>query len=349
MVTQIVAGRVYDYSRVIGRGVVSGAGFTLPVAMCPGPDDTLYVVSRGSEYIPGAPWNKVVHGARVGVFTIGDADGAEQWVSEFGSYGDAPGELIWPAGVALDSAGNAYVTDEWLNRVSIFDRAGRFVTHWGVAGSAPGQLDGPSSILIDETDTVYVSDGHNHRVQQFATDGTFQAAIGGYGSGPGQFNAPWGITRDADGCLYVADHKNNRVQKLSPDGEYIAEYGSYGTGRGQLNRPADVAVDPDGEIYICDWGNSRVQVFTPEGRFLTSLLGDAQELSKWAAPVVAASPQVIKRRREVKNIEVEWRLALPSGVLFDADRSRLLIADTQRNRLQIYNKVKGYVSAQRNL
>ncbi len=349
MVTQIVAGRVYDYSRVVGRGAVSGAGFTMPVSLCLGQDDRVYVVDRGSEYIPGAAWNRLVHGARIGVFAIGGENEDEEWLAEFGSYGDADGELIWPAGVALDSRGNAYVTDEWLNRVNVFDRQGNFVTHWGREGSGPGQFRGPNGILIDREDTVYVVDGRNCRVQKLAADGTYRSEFGQPGTGEGQFNNPWGLALDQEGCLYVADTGNNRVQKLTDQGRFIAQYGSYGAGRGQLNRPSDVAVDPDGEVYVCDWGNSRVQIFSREGRFLTSLLGDARELSKWARPVVNANPEVLKRRREVKNMAVEWRLAMPTAVAFDSHRSRLLIADTQRNRIQIYNKLQNYVSAQRNL
>ena len=349
MVTQLAAGRVFDYNRSIGRGAVAGAGFSLPVGMCLGQGDLVFVASRGSEYIPGAPWNRIGHGARVGVISIGSEPEDEEWLSEFSRYGDAAGELIWPAGVALDSQGNAYVTDEWLNRVSVFDRDGKYATNWGAEGSGPGQFSGPAGIHIDSQDTVYVVDGRNHRVQKFATDGTYQSEFGGFGSGPGEFDSPWGITLDSQGYVYLADHKNNRVQKLTAEGEFVAQFGSYGANRGQLNRPSDVAVDPDGDVYVCDWGNDRVQVFAPEGRFLVSLVGDAQELSKWARPVVTANPQIMKRRREVRNIEVEWRLAMPSSVVFDAAKGRLLIADTHRNRIQIYNKVRGYVSAQRNL
>ena len=349
MVTQLVAGRVFDYSRVVGRGAVSGAGFTMPVDICLAGEDRIYVVDRGSEYIPGAPWNKMAHGCRVGVFTIGDENEDEEWVTEFGDYGDAVGEFIWPAGVALDSQGNAYVTDEWMNRVNVFDPQGKFVGCWGSEGSGPGQFLGPNRILIDSQDTVYVVDGRNHRVQKLGLDGTYQSEFGGFGDGEGQFNSPWGLTIAPDGCLYIADTKNNRVQKLTTDGEFIAQFGSYGTGRGQLNRPSDVAVDAEGDVYVCDWGNSRVQVFAEDGRFLTSFVGDAQELSKWARPVVNASPQGLMRRREVKDLSVEWRLAMPQAVAFDPSRKRLLIADTQRNRIQIYSKLHNYVSAQKNL
>ncbi len=349
MVTQLVAGRVFDYSRVVGRGAVSGAGFNTPVDMCLASEDKIYVVDRGAEYVPGAPWNKMSHGSRIGVFYIGGENEDEEWIRDFSGYGDCDGELIWPAGVALDSKGNAYVTDEWLNRVNIFDPEGDFVTHWGAQGSGPGQFLGPNRILIDDQDTVYVVDGRNHRVQKLGLDGSYQSEFGSFGDGEGQFNGPWGLTLGEDGYLYVADTKNNRAQKLTTDGEFVAEFGTYGTGRGQLNRPSDVAVDSEGDVYVCDWGNSRVQAFAADGRFLTSFIGDAQEFSKWARPAVNASPQALLRRREVKDLSVEWRLAMPQAVAYDNTRNRLLIADTQRNRIQIYNKLDTYVSAQKNL
>ena len=349
MVTQLVAGRVFDFSRVIGRGAVSGAGFNTPIDMCLTGGDKVLVVNRGAEYVPGAPWNKMAHGSRIGVFTIGGENEDEEWVSEFGDYGDGVGEFIWPAGVALDSRGNAYITDEWMNRVNVYDADGKYVTHWGTEGNGPGQFLGPNRILIDEQDTVYVVDGRNHRVQKLGLDGSFKAEFGSFGKGEGQFNSPWGLTIGPDGYVYIADTKNNRVQKLTTDGEYEGEVGSCGTGRGQLNRPSDVAVDAEGDIYVCDWGNSRVQVFGADGRFLTSFVGDAREFSKWARPAVNASPQALLRRREVKDLSVEWRLAMPQAVAYDHSRNRLLIADTQRNRIQIYSKLENYTSAQKNL
>ena len=79
------------------------------------------------------------------------------------------------------------------------------------------------------------------------------------------------------------------------------------------------------------------------------LAGDAQELTKWAQAIVGTNPGAVKRRREVKNIEIEWRLSMPTGVTFDTAKNRLFIADTQRNRLQIYDKLKEYAGPQRNL
>ena len=349
MVTQLVAGRVYDYCRTVGRGGVSGAGFNSPVDVALGQDDQVYVLNRGWEFVTNVPWNRTARGTRVSLITIGDEIGDEGFVTEFSKYGDGPGELIWPAGLALDSQGRVYVTDEWLDRVCVFSGDGDFITSWGSSGANPGDLDGPSGIVLDPQDNLYLVDSRNHRVQVFSTEGALQACWGSFGSGEGEFNAPWGITLDDDGYVYVADHKNSRVQKFTAGGEFIAQFGAAGSVRGQLERPAGVAVDPDGDLYVCDWANNRVQLFAPDGRFVTSFIGDAQELSRWARQVVDVSPETLKRRREVRSLEPEWRLALPRGVTFDPRRSRFLIADTQRNRLQVYNKLKDYSEPQRNI
>ncbi|MGH8059432.1 MAG: NHL repeat-containing protein [Candidatus Entotheonellia bacterium] len=349
MLTTIAAGRVFDFSHAVGRGALSGMGFRMAISIALGEGDTLYAVNRGWEQVQNVPANRTQLGTRVGKFTIGPVPGDEEVVSDFSKPGNGPGEMIWPAGIALDSQENVYVSDEWLNRVSVFDKDGTYLRHWGTSGSDDGELNGPSGIAIDPQDTLYIVDSRNHRVQQFTKSGQFLSTWGSLGSAPGQFNAPWGISIDQQGSVYVADHKNHRVQKLTPTGEFIMQFGSYGTGKGQLNRPTDVAVDPEGDVYVCDWANQRIQVFAPDGKAVTSLIGDAQELSKWAKMSLEASPDAMKRRREVRSLEQEWRFAFPTAVLFDAKYGRLIVADTQRNRLQIYNKLKNYTTAARTI
>src|SRR5688572_18764285 len=349
MLTTLAAGRVFDFSHVVGRGGGSGMGFSRAVALALGEGDTVYVLNRGAEQIKDMPWNRTQVGTRVGKFTIGPVPGDEEFVADISRPGDGPGQLIWPAGLALDRQENVYVTDEWLNRVSIFDQDGNFLREWGTAGSDDGEFNGPSGITIDAQDVLYIVDSRNHRVQKFTTDGQFLSTWGSLGSGPGQFNAPWGITLDQQGHVYVADHKNHRVQKFTANGQFIMQFGSYGTRKGQLNRPSDVAVDPEGDIYVCDWANHRVQIFDPDGKIVTSLRGDAQELSKWAKMTLASSPDAMKRRREVHSLEREWRFSYPTAVIFDEKHGRVIVSDTQRNRLQIYNKVKNYTTAARTI
>ena len=320
-----------------------------PAATAIGSGDTVYVLMRTIEQVAGVPWNRTGANAKVGKLTIGTAPGEEEYVCDIGKYGDAEGELIWPAGLALDGQENVYVTDEWLNRISIFDKESNFLSMWGSPGQGDGELNGPSGIAIDRQENLYIVDSLNHRIQKFTKEGEFLANWGGFGDGEGEFNAPWGVATDGGGNVYVADHKNHRAQKFTSEGELMAVFGSYGTGRGQLNRPSDVAVDPDGDVYVCDWANNRVQVFGPEGEFITTFVGDAQQLSTWHQRTVDANADVAKARRRAYSLEPEWRFALPTGVTFDDEKWRLVVADNQRRRLQIYNKLKGYTEAQFNL
>ena len=333
MLTTVVAGRVYNFSHAVGQSLTSGAGFHFPTAVAIAKDGVVYVANRSDESNISP---------RVSKITIG-APEEEEFICEFGTYGDADGEFIWTSSLALDRDENVYVADESLHRISIFDKHGNFLDKWGTFGAGNGELNRPSGMAFDQEDNLYIVDSMNNRVQQFTKDGTFLAKFGEEGSEEGQFSLPWSITIDSQGDVYVADWQNHRVQKFSPDGTFLTNIGTYGTGVGELNYPSDMAIDHEGDVYVCDRANDRVQIFGPEGEFITSLNGDAQQLSKWAKQRVADNPDIQKARRRVKNLEQEWRFSFPTGVAFDEAKDRLIVSDCCRCRLQIYIKDKNYV------
>ena len=342
--TQTVAGRTYDYSHAVG-----GRYMGSPCSIAVGSGDVVYVLLRGSELVGNVPWNRTGSGARVGKFTIGTVPGEEEFTHEFGNYGDEEGKFIWPTGLALDSQENMYVTDEWMDRVTVLDKDGNLVQVWGSSGQGEGQLSGPAGIALDENEDLYIVDSRNHRVQKYTRDGKFISQWGSLGSGEGELDSPWGMDIDNQGYIYVADHKNHRAQKFTPDGQFVAKFGSYGNGPGQLTRPTDVTVDLEGDVYVCDWVNDRVVSYDADGRYITTFIGDAQQLARWHQQTVDANADVIKARRRVHTLEPEWRLSMPRAVTFDKGKGRLLIGDTNRGRLQIYTKVGDYLEPQFNL
>lgn len=290
-----------------------------------------------------------VFGVRIGIFSLGLEPGDEEFVNEFSAYGDQPGQIMWPAGIAINRHGIIYVTDEWLNRISVFDRTGTFLTTLGSYGSGENQFNRPSGICTDNDDNIFIVDSLNHRIQKLDSDGSVITTWGSYGAEEGEFNSPWGISLDKNGHIYVADHKNHRIQKFDPNGRFKTQFGKFGIGIGEMTRPSDIAVDPDGDVYVCDWANSRIQIYDPNGNFLTSLVGNAHELTKWAKHSVDSNPDLQKARRRVRSLEPEQRFAMPTGVTFDKTMNRLIVADTQRYRLQIYNKITDYIEPQFNL
>jgi DNA-binding beta-propeller fold protein YncE len=365
--TTVARGRVFDWSHAVGRGAARGTGFNYIQTMCLGKNGVIYTTNRGNENNFGMHANKVQLGG----------PGEEELLHDFYEYGEGDGNSTWPFGIAVDEGRDrVYCSDEWTNTISVFDTDGKFLQKWGSTGSGDGQFVRPAGIAVEKSGNVIVVDSGNSRLQVFSPDGKFVGKCGGPGKGPGEFDQPWGITLDKDGNMFVADWNNHRVQKLSPQGKCLMTLGSFGqitkpegsyavTPLGpyiaadsekaghprtdQFNHPTDVAVDSDGDIYVCDWGNHRVCVFDPEGGPVTTLIGDAQILSKWGQQSIDANPDMMKARRRVKSLEPQWRFCFPTQVEFDPDNDQVIVADSQRNRLQIYKKVRNYSDFQANL
>jgi len=328
MSTPAISIPTYQYSHTIGNAAAANqAGFRSPVDVALGQDGLLYVLNSSSEALAQGKW--------VAKCTID-----EDYLGSFGSYGTEDGQFTWPNSLALDKEGNVYVTDEYLNQISVFDRDGTFLRKWGTEGDGDGQWNRPAGIAFDGEDNLYVVDSLNHRVQKFMSDGRFLGDWGGPGTGEGQFNAPWGIDVDEQGNVYVADWRNHRIQKFNAEGKFLMKFGEAGDGDGEFNRPSGVAVDQEGYIYVVDWGNDRVQGFDPQGGFVTKFIGDAG-LSKWGVDRLAANPEnMLGARQQAKSLDPEKRFFHPVGIEVDSE-NRIIVVDCGRHRLQIYQKVSG--------
>lgn len=132
----------------------------------------------------------------------------------------------YPAGIALDSQGNAYVAFAESRRVLKFaptaDKSLRFLFDWGGQGVGNGQFADTYEVAVDRNDNVYVADGGNNRIQVFDSEGNYLTQWGGAkGSEPGQLNSPAGIAFDSADNIYVADWYNHRIQKFSRGGPVL--------------------------------------------------------------------------------------------------------------------------------
>ena len=334
MVTEI-SPITFAYSHTVGRQENrSGNGFFYPVAITRDEDNLLYVVNRGSETPAFFPCKRV---------TVLNMD--EELVREFGTKvppeeadASAPdGTFMWPTSIALDKEGIAYVADEWLNRISVFDKTGECISKWGTPGERDGEIAHPSGLAFDGDDRLYLVDSANHRVQIFTKEGKFISKWGTNGSGEGEFSHPWGIAIDLNGDVFVADWRNDRIQKFDRDGRFLMKFGSSGNGDGEFNRPSGVAVDKDGVIYVTDFKNDRLQIFNPDGSYITQLTGDAT-LSKWGRERLELDPGMMRGRDRAQGLmEREKLFNGPIAVEVDDD-GRVFVVETARQRLQVYRK-----------
>src|SRR5260370_40814343 len=90
-----------------------------------------------------------------------------------------------PAGIAVDSDGNVYVSDYALDRLVKFGPDGTVLAQCGSSGSSLGQFNSPFGVALDEHNPLYVADQLNNRLQRFGPDSTVMAAWAAPGSGAG--------------------------------------------------------------------------------------------------------------------------------------------------------------------
>ncbi len=178
-------------------------------------------------------------------------------------------------GIAVDSAGNLYVTDYENERVYIYMQPSGFAT-WNSAGSGNGEFAGPIGVAVYSTTYVYIADYRNNRIQRFTsifTTGSYSMQWGTKGNGNGQFEGPTGVAVDStNSWVYVADTFNNRIQKFDLNGNFLLKWGAEGSGNGEFKRPQGVAVDSSGNVYVTDTNNHRIQKFDSNGNYLIQWL-----------------------------------------------------------------------------
>jgi len=130
--------------------------------------------------------------------------------------------LAAPSGLALDSTGNLYVADGYLEgkegRILLVDAASRSIT------TILSNLLQPSGLAFQSPEVLCFSESGGHQVRCLNLEthtvkvvaGTGEAGFSGDG-GPAecaQLNRPSGISFDQNGDLYIADTGNQRVRRV---------------------------------------------------------------------------------------------------------------------------------------
>ena len=203
-------------------------------------------------------------------------------------------QLNLPTGIALDAAGDVYISDSLNNVVRMVNLAGVISTfagnglpgYSGDGGGATaadptitGMLTNPLGLAVDKSGNVYIADNGNHAIRRVTTDGNINTFAGnqvyqfGYsGDGSAATNAqldfPTDVAIDSSGNVYIADYGNFVVRQVTKDGN-IHTYAGNDTnafaGDGgvatsaSLFQPYGVAVDSSGNLYVTEYGDGRVR------------------------------------------------------------------------------------------
>jgi len=200
-------------------GTGAAAQFNSPGGMAIDANGTIYVADSGNNTI-----RKVTAGGVV--TTIAGTAGVKGSSDGTGSAAS----FYEPGGLALDAAGNLFITDTGNNTIRKLTPAGVVTTFAGTArdmqicqdgtGSA-ASFAGPAFLAFDTNGNLLVTDSDGELVRRITPDAVVTTCAGepgmtdgDQGAGPkAGFSSPCGIAIDQNGNIYVTNSSGNTISK----------------------------------------------------------------------------------------------------------------------------------------
>ena len=215
-----------------------------------------------------------------------------------GNYGSANGtngaaRFYYPAGVAVDTAGNVYVADQINSTIRKLTPLGS--NNWAVTTIAGtngvnGSIDGtnntsrfywPSDLTVDASGNLFVADTFNNTIRKVSPVGTNYvttticgvAGVNNSVDGTNNtalFDGLGGIALDAFGNLFVADSYSSVIRKITPVGNnwvvntvgglaYVTGATDGTNSAARFDTPYGVCVDGNGVVYVADTYNQTIR------------------------------------------------------------------------------------------
>ena len=302
------------------EGTGTGARFHAP--------DGIAVDAAGNVYVAEKFNHRIRKITPAGVTSSLAGNGSPGFVNGQGSAA----QFAWPAGIAVDAAGNVYVADN--TSIRKVTPAGQVTTLAGTATlgfkdgpAGTAQFNEPSGVAVDAAGNVYVADQENNRIRKISAGMVTTLAgtgISGLRDGPGStamFGFPRDVAVDASGNVLVADDNNNCIRKITPAGDVSTLAGSSSLGHvdgpaalARFNSPFGLTVDASGNIYIEDGFNGYwIRKITPTGQVSTVASNGSFGATNGIGPVAT--------------------FRVPAGIAADAS-GRLYVADRDNNLIR---------------
>ncbi len=260
-------------------GTGSLARFNKPTGVTIDGSGNVYVIDSGNYTI------RKITSAGV-VTTLAGSPGNSDSVDATG----AAARFKTPKGIAIDSSGNLFVTDD--RAIRKITAAGAVTTFVGPSAASFNFV--PAGITVDGAGNLFVTDTLNGTILKVTSSGTI-ATFNDFGSAGTKLSLATGITVDSAGNLYVADSQNFAVRKIAPGGTITTLAGELATagfadGSGAVARfgvVAAIALDSTGRIYVTDSSNKAIRQITPAG-ITTTWAGSAGFRYPWGDAVDSA-------------------------------------------------------------
>jgi len=152
------------------------------------------------------------------------------------------GGLATPYAVALDSAGDAWVTNESGNNVTELSPTGSVLASPTTSG-----LYGAQGIAVDRSGNVWVANTAGNSVVKFTLTSGSVTTTNTYTVG--SISGPSALALDSANNVFVANFNGNSVTELSSAGAALNSSPFTGSSN-NITSPSGIAVDPSGNVYV---------------------------------------------------------------------------------------------------
>jgi trimeric autotransporter adhesin len=307
-------------------------------------DNAVAVDAAGNSYIADYYNNRIRKiTASTGIISTVAGNGTAGYSGDGGAATSA--EINGPGDVAVDTAGNLYISDLGNNRIRKVTVATGVIStvagngtkgYSGDGGAATSAEIGPNGLTVDSAGNIYMADEFSNRIRKVTASTGIISTVAGNGtagySGDGgaatsaELNVPDAVAVDGAGNIYLSDHNNERVRKVTVSTGKIATIAGNGTagysGDGglatsaELNGPGGLALNAAGDLFIGDFGNNRVRKVAAATSVISTVAGNG--VSGYSGDGGAAT-----------SAEMDG----PSGIALDS-AGNLYIADFGNNRIR---------------
>ena len=191
------------------------------------------------------------------------------------SFGDTT-QVETASDIAVDAAGNLYVSDVVSNRIQKYSSTGSLIGGWSTATTGEPANDGPLGLAVDAQGSVYVAKAQSGRILKFAANGSLVATwTDTKGFCPGG-----DLSVDDAGNLLIADLHTARVVVLDPQGAFLTEWT---LDSGPMQNPTEfgttgVVSDHDGNVYVATRHSGTIAHYRwdrASGTIVVPVTGDA--------------------------------------------------------------------------
>ena len=268
---------------------------------------------------------------------------------EFGSKGTANDEFDNPTDIIVDDNGKTiYVVDNNNNRIGVFEDDGDHDFSYGsfcdtasiqncndnadgADDDGDGQFNEPFSIARDSIGKFYVVDSDNERVQIFDDDGEFQSRFGSSDNSDDEYlgSATGIVVQESTREILVSNIESDSISVFDSGGDFLFEFDSF-NGNDDFRNPTNMIIDNSEQmLYVSDSGNNRIVIF--ELVTGTTCPSGTEEAVNGVCFVEEFGSSGTD----------DGEFDDPSGLAYDETNDLLYVADSDNDRIQIFEIVDG--------